>query len=91
MATMRQSWVLCESCRYHRAVKSKGSICKVCRQRAAQPAAAPSRQPGLLTPDEQATLLDIVRQYHAGHAAPHNAIAWVYGLVANSALNDGSL
>lgn len=50
-----------------------------------------SESPKLLTPAEQATLLDIVRQYHAGTAAPQNAMAWVYGLVANSALNDGSL
>lgn len=47
--------------------------------------------PGQLTADEQNTLLDIVRQYRQGKATASIAMAWVYGLVANSRLNDGSL
>jgi len=38
-----------------------------------------------MTPEEQATLLDIVRRYHAGEPAQH-CMAWVYGLVSNSKL-----
>lgn len=39
-----------------------------------------------LTPEEQAILLDIVRQYHAGTVAPNVAMAWIFGLVSNSKL-----
>lgn len=48
-------------------------------------------QSGSLTAEEQATLLDIVRQYHAGTQPASVTMSWVYGLVANSALNDRSL
>lgn len=78
----------------HRALEAERQhMANVAAKYAGQPA-----QPAGLTAEEQATLLDIVRQYRAyvatsnsGVASPQVAMAWVYGLVANSALNDGSL
>jgi hypothetical protein len=45
---------------------------------------------GLLTRKEQETLRDIVSRYIAGTATAATAAAWIYGLVSNSKLNDGS-
>lgn len=44
-----------------------------------------------MSPEEQAILLDIVRQYHNDVVSAQTAMAWVYGLVVNSPLNDGTL